>query len=100
MIIPSRRLRSSRGHSRLIYHQSISRATDFLDLFAGICPKKALAAMSLIYLWYANKRTADAHVSREVSMKLTRRDFSRLAGTGLLVAAAPRLCTPALAQDK
>jgi len=33
-------------------------------------------------------------------MKLTRRDFSRLAGTGLLAAAAPRLFAPALAQNK
>src|ERR1700676_1303230 len=37
---------------------------------------------------------------REASMKLTRRDFSRLAATGLLAAAAPRLFAPALAQDK
>src|SRR5215210_853939 len=34
-------------------------------------------------------------------MKLTRRDFSRLAGTGILAAAAgPRLFAPALAQDR
>ena len=33
-------------------------------------------------------------------MKLTRRDFSKLAGTGLVAAAAPRLFAPALAQDK
>src|SRR4030088_1941150 len=33
-------------------------------------------------------------------MKLTRRDFSRLAATGILAAAAPRLFAPALAQDK
>src|SRR5882757_1585743 len=33
-------------------------------------------------------------------MKLTRRDFSRLAGSSVLVAAAPRVFAPALAQDK
>src|SRR5229473_2157254 len=33
-------------------------------------------------------------------MKVTRRDFSRLAGTGVLAAAAPGLFAPALAQDK
>jgi branched-chain amino acid transport system substrate-binding protein len=33
-------------------------------------------------------------------MKLTRRDFSRLAGTGIVAAAAPRMFAPALAQDK
>ena len=33
-------------------------------------------------------------------MKLTRRDFSKLAATGLAVAAAPGLFAPALAQDK
>src|SRR3954465_11058574 len=33
-------------------------------------------------------------------MKLTRRDFSRLAGTGVLAAAAPQLFAPALAQNK
>src|SRR3979490_831672 len=33
-------------------------------------------------------------------MKLTRRDFSRLAGTGILAATAPRVFAPALAQDK
>ena len=33
-------------------------------------------------------------------MKLTRRDFSRLAGTGLLAAAAPQIFSPAIAQDK
>src|ERR1700737_44426 len=37
---------------------------------------------------------------REASMKLTRRDFSGLAATGILAAAAPRLFAPALAQDK
>src|SRR5450755_2399657 len=38
-------------------------------------------------------------VQREAQMKLTRRDFSRLAGTTMLAAAA-RLFSPALAQDK
>ena len=33
-------------------------------------------------------------------MKLTRRDFSKLAGTGILAAAAPQIFAPALAQDK
>ncbi|MES2197939.1 MAG: ABC transporter substrate-binding protein, partial [Pseudomonadota bacterium] len=33
-------------------------------------------------------------------MKFTRRDFSKLAGAGLLAAAAPRIFSPALAQDK
>src|SRR6267378_4210647 len=33
-------------------------------------------------------------------MKLTRRNFSKLAGTGVLAAAAPGLFAPALAQDK
>ena len=33
-------------------------------------------------------------------MKLTRRNFSKLAGTGVLAAAAPGLFVPALAQDK
>src|SRR5258708_9130193 len=33
-------------------------------------------------------------------MKVTRRDFSRLAGTGVLAAAAPGLFAPAFAQDK
>jgi len=33
-------------------------------------------------------------------MKLTRRDLSKLAGAGLVAAAAPRLFAPALAQDK
>jgi branched-chain amino acid transport system substrate-binding protein len=33
-------------------------------------------------------------------MKLTRRDFSKLAGTALIAIAAPRLFAPALAQDK
>src|SRR3954465_8830357 len=33
-------------------------------------------------------------------MKLTRRQFSRVAGTGLLAAAAPKILAPALAQDK
>jgi branched-chain amino acid transport system substrate-binding protein len=33
-------------------------------------------------------------------MKLTRRDFSKLAGTGILAAAAPNLFAPALAQAK
>src|SRR4030088_3254765 len=33
-------------------------------------------------------------------MKLTRRDFSRLAATGILAAAAPEIFAPALAQDK
>src|SRR5213083_2498214 len=33
-------------------------------------------------------------------MKLTRRDFSKFAGSGLVAAAAPRLLAPALAQDK
>src|SRR6195952_5021156 len=33
-------------------------------------------------------------------MKLTRRGFSRLAGTGLLAAASPQIFAPALAQDK
>src|SRR6266481_5893255 len=33
-------------------------------------------------------------------MKLTRRDFSRFAGTGILAAAAPDVFAPALAQDK
>ena len=33
-------------------------------------------------------------------MKLTRRDFSKLAGAGLVAAAAPRLFAPALAQNK
>src|ERR1700722_14777741 len=37
---------------------------------------------------------------REASMKFTRRDFSRLAATGLLAGVAPRLFAPALAQDK
>src|SRR3954468_14650318 len=37
---------------------------------------------------------------REAFMKLTRRDFSKLAGAGLLAAAAPRLFAPAIAQDK
>src|SRR5207237_8642927 len=46
------------------------------------------------------ERTADAQHSREAPMKLTRRDFSKLAGTGLVAAAAPRLLAPALAQDK
>src|SRR6202171_804709 len=36
---------------------------------------------------------------REASMKLTRRDFSRLAATGLLAAAAPRMFLPAIAQN-
>ena len=31
-------------------------------------------------------------------MKLTRREFSKLAGTGLLAAAAPQIFSPALAQ--
>jgi branched-chain amino acid transport system substrate-binding protein len=56
--------------------------------------------MSLIYLWYANKRAADAQHQREASMKLTRRDFSKLAGAGFLATAAPRLFAPAIAQDK
>src|SRR5580765_7697370 len=33
-------------------------------------------------------------------MKLTRRDFARLAGAGILAAAAPRIFAPALAQNK
>ena len=33
-------------------------------------------------------------------MKLTRRDFSRLAGTTVLAATAPGLFAPALAQNK
>src|ERR1700760_4563735 len=33
-------------------------------------------------------------------MKVTRRDFSRLAGSAVLAAAAPRLFAPAIAQDK
>ena len=33
-------------------------------------------------------------------MKLTRRDFSMLAGTGILAAAAPGIFSPALGQDK
>src|SRR5436309_12365135 len=33
-------------------------------------------------------------------MKLTRRDFSKLAGAGLLAGAAPRLFAPAIAQGK
>src|SRR3982751_1588145 len=33
-------------------------------------------------------------------MKLTRRDFVGLAGAGLVAATAPRLCAPALAQNK
>lgn len=33
-------------------------------------------------------------------MKLTRRDFSRLAGTGVLAAAVPGISAPALAQEK
>src|SRR5712675_784611 len=33
-------------------------------------------------------------------MKLTRRNFSKFAGTGVLAAAAPGLFAPALAQDK
>src|SRR6267154_1824204 len=44
--------------------------------------------------------TADAQHLREAAMKLTRRDFSRLAGTTVLAAAAPGLFAPALAQDK
>src|SRR6202165_1029975 len=32
-------------------------------------------------------------------MKLTRRDFSRLAGTGILAAAAPRMCARRRAQN-
>ena len=33
-------------------------------------------------------------------MKLTRRAFSKLAGTGAAVVAAPQLFAPAIAQDK
>src|SRR3981189_3978558 len=33
-------------------------------------------------------------------MKLTRRNFSKLAGTGVLAVAAPALFAPAVAQDK
>src|SRR6267154_6495439 len=36
--------------------------------------------------------------SREASMRLTRRDFSKLAGFGVLAAAAQRIFAPALAQ--
>ena len=33
-------------------------------------------------------------------MKLTRRNFSKLAGSGVLAVAAPGIFAPALAQDK
>ena len=33
-------------------------------------------------------------------MKLTRRDFSKFAGAGVLAAAAPSVFSPAIAQDK
>src|ERR1700731_128928 len=56
--------------------------------------------MSLIYLWYANKRATDAHVSREAPMKLTRRNFSKLAGSSVLAIATPGIFAAALAQDK
>src|SRR6202165_813955 len=56
--------------------------------------------MSLIYLWYANKRATDAHVSREAPMKLTRRNLSKLAGSSVLAIAAPGIFAAALAQDK
>src|SRR6516162_6899189 len=42
----------------------------------------------------------DAHRSREVRMKLTRREFSFSAGIAIVAAAMPRMSAPALAQDK
>src|SRR3954454_19517501 len=46
-------------------------------------------------------RTADAQSSWEgFSMKLTRRDFSKFAGAGVLAAATPSVFSPAIAQDK
>ena len=56
--------------------------------------------MFLIYLWYAKSARQMRNIQREDPMKLTRRDFSRLAGSGLVAAAAPGLFAPALAQVK
>src|ERR1044072_5553715 len=49
----------------------------------------------------SRQRTADARdIHGRKSMKITRREFSRLAGAGVVAAAAPKPFAPALAQDK
>src|SRR5438128_2451786 len=57
--------------------------------------------MLLIYLWYGNRaRQMRNRSGEEFPMRLTRRDFSKLAGAGALAAAAPAVFSPAIAQDK
>src|SRR5260370_2326174 len=61
--------------------------------------KSACCDVADIFMVWQQARDRCA-CKREAPMKLTRRNFSKLAGSGVLAIAAPGIFAPALAQDK